>query len=76
MMDCFEFDLDETDTGPRDRDFTLSEIATSIIPALIALGFLVLLAVSMSFYHGIRFLCLRVVRLRRSFHSITSDAIK
>ncbi len=76
MLDHFESDLDETDTGSCDKDFTLSEIATSIVPALIALGFLVLLAVSMPFYHTVRFLCLRVVRLRRSFHGITSDAIK
>ena len=56
MVDYFGFDMDENGTAVSDRDFTLSEIATSIIPALIGMMFLALIAVLILPYRGLLWL--------------------
>ncbi len=53
MVDYFGFDMDEDGTSVSDSDFTLSEIATSIIPALIGMVFLGLIVVLILPYRGL-----------------------
>ncbi len=47
MVDYFGFDLDENGTALSGNDLTSGEIASSIFPALVGMGFLSLIAVMM-----------------------------